>query len=98
MAAGPRLGFGKKGYPSHYGNKSDPPLSFAASKPLTHVPIQPGTTSPWTPNQPKGAHRAVYNDKDRTRNIDVMYHDPRKPPAPGGYFTQFSKADYHPRA
>ncbi|KAJ5921211.1 hypothetical protein N7466_009537 [Penicillium verhagenii] len=100
-AAGPRLGFQEtkvKRYPSHYGNKSIPPLPLAASKPLTHVPIRPGTSTPWKLGDSSGAHRAVYNDKDRKNNVEVIYHDPHKAPAAGGTWHDFSKAHYVPRA
>lgn len=100
-AAAPRLTFQEAKtyrYPSHYGNKTDPPLPLAASKPLTHVPIRPGTQTPWKHGDRPGAHRAVYNDKDRKSNIDVIYHDHRKPLTGGGSSRDFSKAQYVPRA
>ncbi|KAK4653970.1 hypothetical protein QC762_510244 [Podospora pseudocomata] len=83
------------GYPSYFGDKAGLPL--AASKPLTHTPIEPGSLTPYVPGTKPGAHRAVYNDTNRAV-VDVIYHDPNKPPKNGSKFEEFSKATYVAKA
>ncbi|KAJ5629949.1 hypothetical protein N7528_003606 [Penicillium herquei] len=44
-----------------------------------------------------GAHRAVYDNKNRSQ-VDVIYHDPTKKPNKPGGIDGFSMATYIPRA
>ncbi|KAL2151407.1 hypothetical protein VTH82DRAFT_6505 [Thermothelomyces myriococcoides] len=92
-APSPRKGQ-KKGYPSGFGNQEG--LDLQASKPLVHTPIIPGTSQPYQ-SGPPGAHRVVYNDKDRSK-CDVIYHDDSKPKSKNAKHAPFSKATYVPRA
>ncbi|KDN62287.1 putative zinc knuckle [Colletotrichum sublineola] len=78
-APAPR-GFGQRGYPSYFGNKATPPekpLPLQAAKPVQHVPLVPGQSTPCAPGTKPGAWRAFYNDKNRAE-FDVGYYDSKK--------------------
>ncbi|KAK1962214.1 hypothetical protein LY78DRAFT_661456 [Colletotrichum sublineola] len=97
-APAPR-GFGQRGYPSYFGNKATPPekpLPLQAAKPVQHVPLVPGQSTPCAPGTKPGAWRAFYNDKNRAE-FDVGYYDSKKGRSARGH-TLFSLGNYHPKA
>lgn len=97
QAERPEIPASKRGYPSRYVNRAHDVPNLTVAKPYTHVPITPGQFRPYKRSDWLGAHRAVYNDKDRTK-VEVMYHDPKKPIPLGSSQHPFSKADYVPKA
>ncbi|KAF2773070.1 hypothetical protein EJ03DRAFT_348124 [Teratosphaeria nubilosa] len=82
---------GGGGYPKTFWNREGLPLQTRG--PLTKFSVM--ASGSWYSGTRPGAVRGVYNERSRA-DMDVMYHDPRKPGS-AGREDQSSVASYRPR-